>query len=602
MARLTTNAIVERRRNAVEELDRLFDSMSGSRRLAAAELSQYKNHSFGVGWLISKTLSDGVARPLHVLLPETFPYSAPRIAISGGPHKMEFPHLEPQGLLCLTPPDCAVDIEHPTDVLESLMDDSIQLIEDGIQNLNQDDFRDEFLSYWDIAVVNELCRWPPFISIIEPRGPSRCISVWGSNVCVFGESDDSVSRWLDNRGVDVGEHGFRSGLMIWLPEPLVPAEYPNDGRELLSMIRSLESIEAEKITRYWDSIAVNLFVIIGFPSRFGVCFAGLALEAPKDANCLVRGFRPSKVPPKELLDRYIRNSKSLVKAKVNRADPSWIHGRDQDNHHGNLRQRRVAIVGCGSVGGQLARMLSQAGVGHLLLIDDDTLDWPNTVRHCLGARSVGLSKAEGLAKEIKTSFPHIGAVSARAGKVVPTAEELMQELEEYDLLVSTTGNWAAESFLNDWQRTTDPAPPILYGWVESHALAAHAVRIDARGACFRCGVNGNGVPDSRVIEWPETDAGLQEPRCGASYSPYGPCELAFAHALIAQAVIDSLVQQVSGPMHRIWVADPARIMDAGGRLRDGVGKQFDQRFLKGGIIESEWSPDAECPVCMVRSR
>lgn len=599
MAPTPTNAIIERRRKAVESLDRLFDSKSGSRRLDAAELTQYENQSFDVGWFTSTKFSDGIVRPLHVLLGDDFPYNAPRIAIPSGSQELDCPHLEPQGLLCLHPPDSAVDIEHPTVVVESLLLDSIRLIEDSIGCRNQSDYRDEFLSHWDIAVVSELGRLPPFTSILEPRGPSRPISAWGSNVRIFGEDDDSVSRWLANRGVDAREHRFMSGLMIWLCEPLVPAEYPKNGRELLSLIRSRASIAAERVTRDWNPMPAKLFVLIGAPSRFGTCFAGLVVEAPTDARSLLKGFRPGRVPSMTLLDRYLHTSKSLAKAKVNRADPSWVHGRDQDSHQKGLHQKRVAIIGCGSVGGQLARLLAQAGVGHLLLIDHGHLDWPNLARHCLGAQSVGRAKAADLAQAIKTSFPHIGSVSGRVEKIGSSSGELMQELETYDLLVSTAGNWAAESFLNDWQQAADSAPPILYGWVEEHALAAHAVRIDSRGPCFRCGVNGNGEPHLRAIEWPETNDRSQEPRCGASYSPYGPCELAFAHALVSQTVIGSLVQRVSGPVHRIWVADPDRIIDAGGQLADKAVRLFEEGELKGGIFEPQWLPDSTCPVCMV---
>lgn len=609
MADIQTDLITERRQRAVEELDQLFESQLGAKRMAPDELSEYIGQNFDIGWCLSRVFSDDVELTIRVLLAADFPYSAPRIAISGGPKALDWPHLEPEGLLCLNPPDAAVDIDNPTDVVQDLLRDSIQLIEDSIYNENKDDFRDEFLSYWRQEVAEASLGFGPIISILEPREPCRRISVWISDNCitvagalVVGENNTSIARWMSNRDLDVKSGQFVRGFLIWTHKPLVPTEFPKTGKDLLFLIQSLESKDQEVLVKSLDCFPRTALILIGSRSRFGTCFAAILIDLSRDKNCLLKGFRPGKVPLGTLLSCTLVSSKLVAKAEVDRADHGWIHGRDQDRSQEMLRQNRVAIIGCGSVGGQVARNLAQAGVGDLLLIDHDTLSWTNTSRHCLGARSVYEDKATALAHEIKSSLPHIGAVSARVERVGLGSTELMNELATYDLLISTSGNWAVESFLNDWQSMTAPAPPILYGWVEEHALAAHAVRIDSRGPCFRCGVNGNGVPHLRVIDWTGTDVRSQEPRCGASYSPYGPCELAFAHALISQAVIDSLVRPPSGAMHRLWIADPARIREAGGQIADKVVKQFEALSLRGGILEAEWHREAACPVCVVRTR
>lgn len=609
MADIRTEPIAERRQRAVEELDQLFDSQPGAKRMAPDELSEYKGQNFDIGWCLSRVFSDDVERTIRVLLAADSPYSAPRIAISGEPKVLDWPHLEPEGLLCLNPPDSAVDIDHPTDVVKDLLRDSIQLIEDSICNENEDDFRDEFLSYWRQEVAETSPGLDPIISILEPRELSRRISVWSSGTCpnvagplVVGENNASIAHWLSNRDLDVKSGQFVRGFLIWTPKPLVPAEFPKTGKDLLLLIQSLESKDQEVLARSLDCFPSTALILIGSRSRFGTCFAAMFIEMSRDKNRILKKFRPGKVLPSTLLNCNLVGSRLVEKADVDRADHGWIHGRDQDRAQEKLRQKRVAIIGCGSVGGQVARNLAQAGVGDLLLIDHDTLSWTNTSRHCLGARSVYQDKATALAHEMKSSLPHIGAVSARVERVGLGSTELMNELATYDLLISTSGNWAVESFLNDWQSMTAPAPPILYGWVEEHALAAHAVRIDSRGPCFRCGVNGNGVPHLRVIDWTGTDVRSQEPRCGASYSPYGPCELAFAHALISQAVIDSLVQPASGAMHRLWIADPARIREAGGQIADKVVKQFEALSLRGGILEAEWHREAACPVCVAQTR
>lgn len=603
MAETLAKAPIERRKKAFEALDQFFESIPGSRRLTSDEVGVYSGHSFETGWSISKDCVDGVGWTLHVLFGGDIPYVMPRIAVSDGPSVLEWPHLEPQGLLCLAPLGSAVDIEHPVDVVSSLLKEAVQLIDDCVEHRNEDHFRDEFHSYWRIALVGGPSLDGHLLSLIEPRGPSRRISVWrGKSACLVAEDDESAKRWLQNRGVDIGTGGCTDGLLIWLSQPLVPTEYPESGRDLLGRIQSLAMEEMKMLTRNWNPTPDAIFVILGAPSRFGTCLAGIVVVSPSNTKSLLNGFRHGKVPPKTLLTGYLAGSKSLVKAEVYRTDHLWIHGRDGDNKQGQLRQNRVALIGCGSVGGQLARLLAQAGVGHLLLVDPEMLVWANTGRHCLGARSVRKEKAKALAEEIKTSFPHIGSVLPKVEAVGPSAEELMKELLSYELIITTAGNWAAESFLNDWQQSIQTSPPILYGWVEEHALAAHAVLIPSGGPCFQCGVNGNGRPNLQMTEWPEGNGFSQEPACGALYSPYGPAELAFAHSLLSQTVIDILVRRLRSSVHRIWIAELARIKDSGGRLTETCIKEFNDVGTGGRILETQWRPAAECPVCMLRNR
>ena len=54
-------------------------------------------------------------------------------------------------------------------------------------------------------------------------------------------------------------------------------------------------------------------------------------------------------------------------------------------------------------------MLAKAGVGRLLLLDDDVLKWENIGRHLLGADRVGKSKSKALAEFLRRQLPHLEA-------------------------------------------------------------------------------------------------------------------------------------------------------------------------------------------------
>ena len=257
----------------------------------------------------------------------------------------------------------------------------------------------------------------------------------------------------------------------------------------------------------------------------------------------------------------------------------------------------MAVLGCGSLGGGLAKLLAQAGIGNLLLVDPDTLDWPNVGRHSLGADSVCDYKAKRLEQEIIKAYPHLGDISSQCKRVGPEARSLMGEVISCDLIVSTMGNWAAENFLNDVQQDRADFPPIIYGWVEANAVAAHAVLMPKGEACLRCGVNDKGRPHLEVTEWPNGGDSLQAPACGAIFTPYGPAELCWAHALLAETVIEAVINGPKSPVHRIWIGRRSHVDIAGGKWTLKWVEEVGDPGAGGITIERPWPASKSCPVC-----
>ena len=73
-----------------------------------------------------------------------------------------------------------------------------------------------------------------------------------------------------------------------------------------------------------------------------------------------------------------------------------------------LSASRVAVVGVGGVGSAAAEMLTRAGVGHLVLIDSDTVSDTNRNRQIIALTSnVGRPKCEVLRERLKDINPEI---------------------------------------------------------------------------------------------------------------------------------------------------------------------------------------------------
>lgn len=71
-----------------------------------------------------------------------------------------------------------------------------------------------------------------------------------------------------------------------------------------------------------------------------------------------------------------------------------------------LQNARVAVLGLGGVGGAAAEGLCRAGVGHLMLIDHDTIDITNLNRQLLATTdTVGMQKAQAAAARMQSINP-----------------------------------------------------------------------------------------------------------------------------------------------------------------------------------------------------
>lgn len=67
----------------------------------------------------------------------------------------------------------------------------------------------------------------------------------------------------------------------------------------------------------------------------------------------------------------------------------------------------VAIAGLGGLGSNVAVMLARAGIGHLLLVDFDTVELTNLNRQAYTCKHLGMKKTEALADILREINPYI---------------------------------------------------------------------------------------------------------------------------------------------------------------------------------------------------
>ena len=273
---------------AIEKVDRFIANIPGGTRLPVRDLDRYRRHGCDLGWKVAVDFSNSASRDIHLLACGGFPYNSLRIAVADPPDILTWPHLDASGFLCVLPSEAAVSNENSATVAEYVLGEACRLIEENIHERNIEDFRREFLDYWKLVVGEGLRR---DISLLKPEGPGRRVSVWrGQQERIVGESQEALERWLERWGVKKKKdraHKLYDGVLIWLPETLVPAEYPGTTSDVRALARERSPESVHVLEEIAASGADEIDVILGTQTPNGVCFAAVTVQSPRYAGTVV---------------------------------------------------------------------------------------------------------------------------------------------------------------------------------------------------------------------------------------------------------------------------------------------------------------------------
>jgi len=216
---------------------------------------------------------------------------------------------------------------------------------------------------------------------------------------------------------------------------------------------------------------------------------------------------------------------------------------------------RVLILGLGGLGSPVAMYLAAAGIGHLVLVDDDQVEMTNLQRQIAHTTaSIGQSKVESAAATLAQINPDI-EVTTRDERLDETA--LMEQVAKVDLVVDCTDNFTTRFMLN--RACVAHKKPLVSG---------AAIRMEGQISVYHPGVEGSPCYQCLYKEGEDealtcSEAGVLSPLVGIIGS---------MQALEALKVLASIGTPLIGRL---------LLLDA---------KNMEWRSLK-------LRPDPECPIC-----
>jgi len=513
------------------------------------------------------------------LFDEQFPVTLPTVyAPSAEALYLENPHVLNKGVLCIVPESSSVN----TKDIEAVLNYYINSTRKILSGTNDVDFRDEFSIYWN-KKLNHIDKVCLIVSSPEVLGNSFFV-YWGEKVICISHDEVELNNWCTNFFSNTTQHNSElDGFTLMIDSPLVPKEYPETYYDLLVLAKRKDPDVFLLLIDKFVNTTKPILVLLKQKTATGYSLGCVEINALglKNFTSLQHGFRVGHTPNEVLINRSteILKGNEVTRYLVTRTDYDWIHSRGGDGR--SYVDKAVVIIGCGSLGGYIAHSLAKSGVGKLLLVDNEMLEWSNIGRHVLGADYVYSPKADSLKKSLLKEMPHL-TIEARVGKWQTLLEKEDGLFNNYDLIISSIANWRFEKPLNSLSMRK-LIPPVLFTWLEPFAVVGHC------HISFENNLGSNfddlGRFQLAVTEF-KTLSMRREPGGCTFYQPYGLTGLLNTVSMVTKASLNYLLNsQLETKLHT-WISDKDHIM----RTNAEITECWDERIKIQGysrVYETE---------------
>ncbi len=423
------------------------------------------------GWLKlhGQLKCSATSHPCEVQLDPQF-FKLPRVRLLQVPAHLPrvVPHLASGGELCYIAKGTVVlDIFDPVGQALSCLQRAEEVLDDVVQGNHVEDLAEEFYAYWS----GPLC----LVDVQGDRLGSQqtlLVKLGGDLTAVVTDDENRSKKKLKSLGWEMTDRTLLTYLIRTSarPRPHIGVWPPKTLKDILAWQSLLDPRCRKKIEkRVAQALATSdkgALILVKSPLMtygFTVLF----------------DLRPDRIGMRRL-PRPSMYALEVTPMSVVRIDDRYMAERNVPGKR-MLGGQRLAVVGCGTVGGYLAEMLVKVGAGtsggQLTLVDFENLTPQNIGRHRLGFPNLFANKATGLAEELRRLAP---GADIRALPV--NVQEA--ELGNVDLLIDATGeeslgHWLCKRYL--------PATSMLSVWVEGPGTAVRTLlRTNTASACHRC--------------------------------------------------------------------------------------------------------------------
>lgn len=426
----------------------------------------------------------------------------------------------------------SLDFEHPYDIISWVLFDSFIVLEKAEQDMENGGkgLSDELAGYW----YSLPSKYEVFCSV-QPDNNSREIYTYidsKSESLLFSEkgSDSTINEYPFKKNSCRKAVYLVLKTGIFLPSPEKP----------------LDNVYFDNILKVFDKRAKRVWTnFVKDKKQYFQCF--LLLSAPRSDKQTY-----SLIGIDISFGKNINDIRYIKPLHIKRLYREYLVERGGSK---NIN-KKVAILGCGSVGSEIADALATCGILNLTLIDFDDYEADNIFRHTLGRYALGQKKVEALTLELKNRYPGI-----ICEPVIKNAIEWIREgkFKEFDVVVMALGQptierYIARTIINSPDRTN-----LVITWVEPLGLGGQVLTFPSNVQnCFDCifrTADGETAlhPIVSFVK-PNQKISRNLTGCGGSFVPYSALH-SRRTALLAAEEIVKLLEGKNLFQYNFWAGD-----------------------------------------------
>ena len=259
----------------------------------------------------------------------------------------------------------------------------------------------------------------------------------------------------------------------------------------------------------------------------------------------------------------------------------------------DLAPSKVALIGAGSVGSEIAHKLSAAGVQNIDIYDNDIYQVDNLYRHILPEEYLHLEKSYGLSYHLARQFLW--------SKAVPSKKKLLelrnsQLISSYDLIVIAIGSPTHERLFKEYLLEKGIRVPVINTWLEGFGVGGHAVldMPDSAGCLFCAYVCSDtltrGLSSNLNFIEPNQDVTINMSGCGEQFISYSAICSAQTALVASDLAIKCLEGKITTSSKVSWKGSEHDAVAHGVSLTNRFYQFSDSLQVKSLIHE-------DCDVC-----
>jgi integrative and conjugative element protein (TIGR02256 family) len=255
-------------------------------------------------------------------------------------------------------------------------------------------------------------------------------------------------------------------------------------------------------------------------------------------------------PPEESFESIVGGYSGVSAIPTSKFTDDSFHERNKGRANRDILKSKVLnLVGVGAIGSEIADIMAKAGVGKLLLLNNQKLKIDNSVRHLCGIDYTGVPKISAVANSVVLHNPFTEVLE------IPfdlTTIDINDYFQETSVSISTIAEDNTEDFLNEQAVISNKT--VYYVRALRAGKVARIFRvIPGEDACFHClelyrkeGKLFKSIPEDKEMPTLRNE-------CNNPIRPASAADLKLIASLASRIILDELQNNESSKInHWIW--------------------------------------------------